>query len=298
MSMSVVATRRSSWSPSPWPRLSFTVLKSSRSRNRTARWESVRVIRVRACSRRSWKSALLASRVKRVVEGPVGQLVLEHLAVGDVAEAVDPPDDLCRRRVGAREKHSTTRPSLNSKQVRRLALRRRVSNSCSPAHEILGLGQAGRWRSAEVADVVLPGDRVLGRCARCPGSGWLKSVILPLVVDHQDPVGGGVQRGGEPGEGLAELVLGGHLGRDVVRRDDDPLDGRVVQQVDEVQLEGDDAAVVAAEVHPCLHRVGRRGAASSRGTERGVELAAVALGDDVRRAGVPRGARGRARAAG
>ncbi len=40
MSCRVVATRRRSWSPSPWPRLSFTVLKSSRSRKRTARWES------------------------------------------------------------------------------------------------------------------------------------------------------------------------------------------------------------------------------------------------------------------
>ena len=60
----VVATRLSSWSPSPCPRLSFTVLKSSRSMKSTARWEPVWPMRARACSSRSWNSALLASPVR------------------------------------------------------------------------------------------------------------------------------------------------------------------------------------------------------------------------------------------
>ncbi len=59
-----LATRLSSWSPTPCPRLSFTVLKSSRSMKSTARWEPVWPIRARACSSRSWNSALFASPVR------------------------------------------------------------------------------------------------------------------------------------------------------------------------------------------------------------------------------------------
>ena len=58
-----VATRFNRRSPSPCPRLSFTVLKSSRSMNSTARCEPVWSIRARAWSSRSWNNALLARPV-------------------------------------------------------------------------------------------------------------------------------------------------------------------------------------------------------------------------------------------
>src|SRR4029453_7866578 len=50
------ATSTRSWSPAPWPRLSLTTLKRSRSRNSTATWRPVRSVRSRACPRRSRNS--------------------------------------------------------------------------------------------------------------------------------------------------------------------------------------------------------------------------------------------------
>ena len=87
--------RSSSWSPSLWPRLSLTVLKSSRSRKSTASGG-----RAPRCADRVLQAVEEQRSVgkpgERVVERLVAQLVLERLAARDVA-VVD--DDAADRRV-------------------------------------------------------------------------------------------------------------------------------------------------------------------------------------------------------
>ena len=58
------ATATSSSSPAAWPRLSFTALKSSRSRNRTASGPLPRRVRVRPCASRSRNSARFGRPVR------------------------------------------------------------------------------------------------------------------------------------------------------------------------------------------------------------------------------------------
>ncbi len=57
------ATATSSWSPASWPRLSFTVLKSSRSEKSTETAPWLRACRASACATRSRKRARLARPV-------------------------------------------------------------------------------------------------------------------------------------------------------------------------------------------------------------------------------------------
>jgi hypothetical protein len=79
----------------------------------------------------------------------------------------------------------------------------------------------------------------------------LELVISTVGVDHEDAVGGGVQGGGEQGEGVAQAELGHPPGRDVMGGDDEASDGRVVEEVDDGQLEG--------------HRLARRRGAAAGG---------------------------------
>ena len=78
-------------SPAPWPRLSLIVLKSSMSRNITPSSRSSRLARPIAWRTRSTNSARLGRLVTGIVEGLVGELLLEGLALADVARVQDDP---------------------------------------------------------------------------------------------------------------------------------------------------------------------------------------------------------------
>ena len=103
----------------------------------------------------------------------------------------------------------------------------------------------------------------------------------PVVVEDQDPVGRRVERGGEKGEGVTQLVLRGDLRRRVVGRDHEALDGGVFDEVDDAQLERNRRLpVVAEQSHPDGHRVGGRRPAGGV-AQGGHDLPAVRLGHDV-----------------
>ena len=58
-------------------------------------------------------------------------------------------------------------------------------------------------------------------------------------VDHEDAVGGRVERRMQQGQRRAELGLGGDALGDVVGGDDVAADGRIVEQVDDRELQRD-----------------------------------------------------------
>ena len=93
------ATRLSKRSPSPWPRLSLTVLKSSRSMKSTARCEPVRPDAGQGVFESVLEQCFVGQAGQGVVEGPVLELVLQSDAIGDVAEAPDSTDDLVVHRL-------------------------------------------------------------------------------------------------------------------------------------------------------------------------------------------------------
>ena len=108
------------------------------------------------------------------------------------------------------------------------------------------------------------------------------SPVMDLsIVDDKDPVGRGVQRGGEEGQGLAQLVLGGNPRRSVVGGNHVALHGGIVDQVDDAELEGDDGLPVMAEqAGSDGHRMSRRRPES--GITQGLDHPpAVGLGHDV-----------------
>ena len=91
--------RSSTWSPAAWPRLSLIVLKSSRSRKMTASPSSSRrVPRDRVPHPVDEQRAVGEAR-HRVVEGLVRELLLEDLALADVAAVQH--DAVARSRRGA-----------------------------------------------------------------------------------------------------------------------------------------------------------------------------------------------------
>ena len=190
------ATATSSSSPAAWPRLSLTVLKSSRSRNSTASWRRGGPRAPRACSTRSRNSAWFGEPGQRVVERLVGELALEPLALGDVAEAPHPADDLAVD-----------------------ALRHRVALEHAPVEELdhvvaLGVGLArtarGPWherrrdRRAARARTRAPASSSRGRglVGDAPhlDEPAVEAGDPPLGVDDEDAVGGRVERGAEQRE--------------------------------------------------------------------------------------------------
>ncbi len=126
----------------------------------------------------------------------------------------------------------------------------------------------------------------------------LNVVISPVVVDDEDAVGGRVEGGGQERERLAQLVLGARLHRGVVRRDDETLDRRVVEQVHDAHLEGHGLVpVVALQADAHDDGMGRGRAVGGR-RERAGELGAVSRIHDVEQRTLLQHARGRSRAAG
>ena len=212
-----------------------------------------------------------------VVKGAVGELVLEHLAVGDVPEAVDPADDLPPDALGPRESLDDA-AVLERQDVGALALGA-LPDLLQPGHELVRVDQLVEG-DGQGRHVVVSGHRVVWQTPDLHEAA-VEVGDLPGRVRHEDAVGGGVQGCGQAGEGLAQVVLDRHLGAGVVRRDDEPLDGRVLQEVHQVQLEGHDAAVVADQPHPDRDRSGGRGPAPRR-RQRRRELRTVAWGDDAR----------------
>ena len=87
-------TSSSTWSPAAWPRLSLIVLKSSRSMKMTARPMSSRRARATAWRTRSANSARLARPVTGSWKAWCGELLLEGLALGDVAAVEDDAADV------------------------------------------------------------------------------------------------------------------------------------------------------------------------------------------------------------
>ena len=80
-------------SPAAWPNVSLTVLKSSRSRNSTASGR----LSVASAAERVFDAITEQRPVRevgdRVVEGLIGELLLELLALGDVAQVDDDAAD-------------------------------------------------------------------------------------------------------------------------------------------------------------------------------------------------------------
>ena len=97
-SVSRCATSSSSPSPCAWPRASLTALKSSRSTNSTAICASSRAARVERVLDAVVEQRAVGEPGERVVEGAVAQLLLEGLAIVDVARG----ERRCRRRAGRR----------------------------------------------------------------------------------------------------------------------------------------------------------------------------------------------------
>ena len=188
-----VATRLRSWSPSPCPRLSFTVLKSSRSMNSTASWEPVWAIRARACSSRSWNNALLASPVSESWNARYSSSSSQPVPVGDVAEAPDPADDPAgdRLRPGGQLDGA---PVLELEGVEALVLRldQQLPSSGEEGLRVEQLVEDERQLGGVVAD-----RHEVGADAPDLGEPPVEPGDHPFVVDDQDPVGRGVQGGGE-----------------------------------------------------------------------------------------------------
>ena len=223
------------------------------------------------------EEGLVGQAGQRVVEGPVGQLVLEPLAVGDVAEAHDPADDATVHPLRpAGPFHHPAVPELQN--VEALVFRREGSPLLF-ADGGLGVRQLVE-REGQGGRVALLGHELLGQVPNF-GEAAVRTGDPPVGADHQNAVRRRFQRGGQAREGLAQLAFGRDLRRRIVGRDDEALDGRVVQQVHDAELEGHRAgAVVAHESEPGGDRVRRR-RPPGRGAQRSLEPVPVLGGDQV-----------------
>ena len=183
-----------------------------------------------------------------VVEGPVFELVLQPDAVGDVAEAPDPADDLAvhRLRPGGQLEGP---PVLELERVEALVLRLRGKLPV-PAEEGLRVEQLVEderraWWSRRQPSRSPCAIRQISENRR------LKPVMVPSVVDDEDPVDRRVEGGGEERQGVAQLVLGCDLCRGVVGRDHEALHRGVLNEVDDAQFERHRGLpVVADELRP------------------------------------------------
>ena len=102
-----------------------------------------------------------------------------------------------------------------------------------------------------------------------------------FLIEHQDAVGGGVERGREQRKRVAQVVLGVDLLGDLGSRDHVATDHRVVDQVDDGELEWHRPSVaVSDESQPHGHRPGRGGALGGP-SQGAVEPLPVLLVDQV-----------------
>ena len=214
---------------------------------------------------------------QRIVEGPVRQLLLQALVIGDVAEAPHPARQSCRRPagdgIGARRRGHR---ELEGVEALHLRLGEELLDL---GQECLGMGHVAQ-DEVERGRRVTGGEDVLGELPDL-GEPAVEAGDLPRRVDHQDAVRRGVQGRGEERERLTEFEFGAHLRGGVVGGDHEALDGRVVQQVHDAQFERDDAAaLVAQHPDPGGDRLSRCRPCARRG-EGGVKSGPIALRDDV-----------------
>ena len=117
----------------------------------------------------------------------------------------------------------------------------------------------------------------------------LKLLITPSLVDHEDAVVGGVERGAQQRERRPQLGLDRLAGGDVVAGHHEGAHRRVVEEVDDRQLDRDRRAVRARAPSRPRRRsrrwrpAGRRAAVARLGSQRG----AVRRRSRGRRAGCP-----------
>ena len=116
-----------------WPRLSLTVLKSSRSMNSTDRARRRGRCRASACSTRSRNSARFGSPVSASWNAWWVSCSSSAVALGDVARVQDDPADGRRRRAG-------------SSRASRRAARRRRDGACETRRQLDWLAAGGRAR--------------------------------------------------------------------------------------------------------------------------------------------------------
>ena len=191
----------SSASPAECPRLSFTVLKSSRSMNSTASCPPLRWRRVAAWSTRSRNSAWLASPVSGSWNAWCVELVLEAAVLGDVAEAPHAADDLAvdalRQRVALEDA-----PVLELEDVVtvRLGLVVQALDLGRRTRGIAELLEHERERAAVVARLEHFGGMLphLGEAA-------VPARDAAGAVDHEDAVGGRLERRRQHGVRVAQV---------------------------------------------------------------------------------------------
>ena len=142
-------TTTSSWSPTGWPRLSFTTLKSSRSRNSTATGPSSRSARSSAWETRSRNSARLANPVSESWNA-------------------------CRRSCRSRRRRSVTSRLLRTMAPTSGSSRRLVIVVSTSRHS----PSARRTRHSRLAGVVRPPSSTFANWTRTAArsSGWIKTI--------------------------------------------------------------------------------------------------------------------------
>ena len=208
-----VATPLSSWSPSPCPRLSFTVLKSSRSMKSTARWEPVSVDPGQGVLEPVLEQGLVGQSGQGVVEGSVLELVLQADAVGDVAEAPDPADDPAATVCGL-DDSSTARPSLNS-SVSKLSFSGFCRSSLRRARKVCGLRSWSRTNASLPQSSPMATKSAAMR--QISEKRRLKPAMVPSLSRTRIPSAVESSVAVRRERALAQLVFGGDLRRGVVR---------------------------------------------------------------------------------
>ena len=165
------ATSRRTSSPAAWPRLSLIVLKSSRSRKMTAMPLLLATVARDGVAHALDEQRAVGQVGDRVVEGLVGELLLEGLALADVAAVEDDPaDGVVLEQVRVQDLELAQRPvAVAQRALEDLGLaagvRRAVGQQVQQAALLVGVQEAIEAR----ADHVLR-RRSRGR-ARSTGSG-------------------------------------------------------------------------------------------------------------------------------
>src|ERR1700722_1929271 len=143
------------------------------------------------------------------MKGSILELVLQPQAVSDIAETPDPAHD--RASDCLRPGHQFDgAPVLELESVEALVLRL--------LQEVIASGEKGLRveklveDESELGRIVADGDQVDGKTPDL-GETPVEAGDGPVVVDDEDPIGCRVERGGEQGQRLAQLVFGGDLCR-------------------------------------------------------------------------------------
>ena len=198
------ATSRRTSSPAAWPRLSLIVLKSSRSRKMTAM-----PLLLAAVARDGVAHALDEQRAvgevgDRVVEGLVGELLLEGLALADVAAVEhDAADGVVVEQVRVQDLELAQRPvAVAQRALEHLGLARRRTRRRRPAGAAGGSSRSGSSRRSKRVPIDVLGrvaEDALDRRALVDDGG--------VGVEHGDEVAGVLHERAEARLALAAVDL-------------------------------------------------------------------------------------------